>query len=137
LCEYTQLLVLLLLLLVVHVKGCLEAHESVAGHTVADLVSAAELIPEQPGATKGGRSSKLSTGKSTAKGKAIKGKFGPDHAPTTREGRGRIGEAPSVPAQVPVLLFADTAGCGFEETAEDEGDSKYNEGEAKVITEAA
>ncbi len=33
---------------------------------------------------------------------------------------------------VPVLLLVDTAGCGFEERQEEEGDSKANEGEAKV-----
>ena len=33
---------------------------------------------------------------------------------------------------VPVLLMVDTAGCDMEEQAEDDGDSKRNEGEAKV-----
>ena len=33
---------------------------------------------------------------------------------------------------LPVLLLVDTAGCGFEERQEEEGDSRSNEGEAKV-----
>ena len=33
---------------------------------------------------------------------------------------------------VPVLLMVDTAGCDMEEQAEEDGDSKRNEGEAKV-----
>lgn len=33
---------------------------------------------------------------------------------------------------VPVLLMVDTAGCNMEEQAEEDGDSKRNEGEAKV-----
>lgn len=33
---------------------------------------------------------------------------------------------------VPVLLMVDTAGCDYEEQAEEDGDSKRNEGEAKV-----
>lgn len=35
---------------------------------------------------------------------------------------------------VPVLLLIDTAGCDMEEQAEEDGDSKRNEGEAKVNT---
>ena len=31
-----------------------------------------------------------------------------------------------------MLLLVDTAGCGFEERQEEEGDSRSNEGEAKV-----
>ncbi|KAL3144155.1 hypothetical protein ABBQ32_14187 [Trebouxia sp. C0010 RCD-2024] len=34
---------------------------------------------------------------------------------------------------VPVLLMVDTAGCDMEEQAEEDGDSKRNEGEAKVV----
>jgi len=33
---------------------------------------------------------------------------------------------------VPVLLLIDTAGCDMEEQAEEDGDSKRNDGEAKV-----
>ena len=33
---------------------------------------------------------------------------------------------------VPVLLMIDTAGCDMEEQSEEDGDSKRNEGEAKV-----
>ena len=33
---------------------------------------------------------------------------------------------------VPVLLLIDTAGCDMEEQAEEDGDSKRNEGEAKA-----
>ena len=33
---------------------------------------------------------------------------------------------------VPVLLLIDTAGCNMEEQAEEDGDSKRNDGEAKV-----
>lgn len=33
---------------------------------------------------------------------------------------------------VPVLLLIDTAGCDMEEQAEEDGDSKHNDGEAKV-----
>ena len=36
------------------------------------------------------------------------------------------------PDDVPVLLMIDTAGCDMEEQAEEDGDSKRNEGEAKV-----
>ena len=32
-----------------------------------------------------------------------------------------------------MLLLIDTAGCGFEEQAESEGDSKANLGEAKAV----
>ena len=35
-------------------------------------------------------------------------------------------------SDLPVLLLVDTAGCGFEERQEEEGDSRSNEGEAKV-----
>lgn len=34
--------------------------------------------------------------------------------------------------EVPVLLMMDTAGCDMEEQAEEDGDSKRNDGEAKV-----
>ena len=33
---------------------------------------------------------------------------------------------------MPVLLLIDTAGCDMEEQAEEDGDSKRNDGEAKV-----
>ena len=36
------------------------------------------------------------------------------------------------PPELPVLLLIDTAGCGFEERQEEEGDSRSNEGEAMV-----
>lgn len=36
--------------------------------------------------------------------------------------------------EVPVLLMVDTAGCDMEEQAEEDGDSKRNDGEAKVFT---
>ena len=39
---------------------------------------------------------------------------------------------PPIPDDLPVLLLVDTAGCGFEERQEEEGDSRSNEGEAKV-----
>ncbi|GAX76189.1 hypothetical protein CEUSTIGMA_g3633.t1 [Chlamydomonas eustigma] len=40
---------------------------------------------------------------------------------------------PSAEVTLPVLLLVDTAGCGFEERQEEEGDSKCNEGEAKAV----
>ena len=36
-----------------------------------------------------------------------------------------------------MLLLIDTAGCGFEERQEDEGDSRSNPGEAKVRRQQA
>ncbi|KAI8477001.1 MAG: P-loop containing nucleoside triphosphate hydrolase protein [Monoraphidium minutum] len=69
-------------------QGLLEAHESVAEHTVADL-------PSEAGGGSGGG------------------------------GGGGGGD-------VPVLLLIDTAGCGFEERKENEGDSICNEGEARA-----
>lgn len=36
-------------------------------------------------------------------------------------------------ATLPVLLLIDTTGCDMPEKVEDEGDSKWNEGEAKVV----
>lgn len=62
-----------------YMQGLLEAHESVAGHTLSDL----------PGAI---------------------------NNPTA--------------ADLCILLLIDTAGCDFEEQQEEDGDSKYNQGEA-------
>ncbi len=39
----------------------------------------------------------------------------------------------SPPPPPPVLLLVDTAGCGFEERQEEEGDSRSNEGEARAV----
>ncbi|KAL4856486.1 DNA-binding protein SMUBP-2 [Chlorella vulgaris] len=36
-------------------------------------------------------------------------------------------------AEVPVLLLVDTAGCDMEEQAAEDGDSKWNDGEAQVV----
>lgn len=36
-------------------------------------------------------------------------------------------------SEIPVLMMVDTTGCDCEEQAENEGDSKYNEGEAKIV----
>eukprot|EP00878_Enallax_costatus_P011993 GHUV01012521.1.p1 GENE.GHUV01012521.1~~GHUV01012521.1.p1 ORF type:complete len:728 (+),score=288.54 GHUV01012521.1:305-2488(+) len=62
-------------------QGLIEAHESVAGHTLADL-------------------------------------------PTTMSN--------PAAAELPTLLLIDTAGCDFEEQQEQDGDSKYNRGEAEA-----
>lgn len=60
--------------------GRLEAHESVAGHTLADLPACATAAGEE----------------------------------------------------LPPLLLIDTAGCGCDEATEDDGDSRYNRGEAEA-----
>jgi superfamily I DNA and/or RNA helicase len=67
-------------------QGQLEAHESVAGHTLADLPS-------------------VSTNSSTSSDAA---------------------------AELPTMLLIDTAGCEFEEYQEQDGDSRYNQGEAQA-----
>lgn len=72
-------------------EGRVGAHDSVAQHTLADLVS-------------------------------------------ERAGGGKAGAAAAAAVQEqPVLLLVDTAGCGFEEEAEEEGDSKANPGEARAV----
>ena len=43
-----------------------------------------------------------------------------------------LAEQPSA-SDVPVLLLIDTTGCDCDEEVEDEGDSKRNQGEAKVV----
>ncbi len=70
----------------------LTAHESVAAHTLHDLLPA------------------------TAPAKGSKA------AATGADGD-----------QLPVLLLIDTAGCGYEERQEEEGDSRSNEGEAQAV----
>ncbi|GFH15464.1 R3H domain-containing protein, partial [Haematococcus lacustris] len=93
-------------------EGRVTAHESVAGHTLADLPTSnheAQLpSSSQPGP--GGR----------RKG-----------ATPSRSAPASTAEAPTSP--LPVLLLIDTAGCGFEEEAEEEGDSKANPGEARAV----
>lgn len=62
-------------------QGLLEAHESVAGHTLGDLPT----VSSNPAA-----------------------------------------------AEQPTLLLIDTAGCDYEEQQEQDGDSRYNQGEAEA-----
>ncbi|KAL4440242.1 hypothetical protein ABPG75_003243 [Micractinium tetrahymenae] len=47
---------------------------------------------------------------------------------------GLAGATPEA-AELPVLLLVDTAGCDMEEQEEEEGDSKWNDGEARVVME--
>lgn len=66
-------------------QGQLEAHESVAAHTLADLPSVSS--------------------NSSASADA---------------------------AELPTMLLIDTAGCEFDEYQEQDGDSRYNQGEAQA-----
>jgi len=101
------------------------AHPSVAGHTLADMPD----IPPTPsaaGAEKGTAGRRGAAGKSGAKTTS-------NSNAAKAKGNKTVGEQDAqLPAQ-PVLLLVDTAGCGFEEQQEEEGDSKANPGEAKVV----
>lgn len=101
--------------------GLLEAHESVAGHTVADLPRRDGGGGASGGGKSGGGSGKGGGGKG-AKGAKSSGAKGGGAAGSAAAGGGGGGGGGSV-ADVPVLLLIDTAGCGFEEQQEEEGDS--------------
>ncbi|KAL6763961.1 P-loop containing nucleoside triphosphate hydrolase protein [Haematococcus lacustris] len=93
-------------------EGRVTAHESVAGHTLADLPASSHeaQLPSSSQPGPGGRRKGAAPSRS---------------APATT--------AAVVPSALPVLLLIDTAGCGFEEEAEEEGDSKANPGEARAV----
>ncbi|KAL4427329.1 hypothetical protein ABPG77_003238 [Micractinium sp. CCAP 211/92] len=46
-----------------------------------------------------------------------------------------VAGATAAAAELPVLLLIDTTGCDMEEQQEEEGDSKWNDGEARVVME--
>jgi ATP-dependent RNA/DNA helicase IGHMBP2 len=96
--------------------GKLTAHPSVAEHTLADL--AAGGAGGRGGAGGGGRAGAAAAA-ATASAAA---------APTTANPPYPLSEAP-------VLLLIDTAGCGFEESRDEDGanaESLRNEGEARA-----
>ncbi len=91
-----------------------------ATHTLLDLPP---LAPDtSTRAASGGPKAKKASASTVAAKKAA----------AVAGGGGSGGEEGSGGCQAPVLLLIDTAGCGFEEEAEEEGDSKSNPGEAKV-----
>lgn len=92
-------------------QGLLEAHPSVAGHTIADLRASGSRTAG--GGDKG-------AGKGSGKGGGKKGGGAKDGVGGSGGGGGR---GTGAAASVPVLLLIDTAGCGFEEQKENEGDS--------------
>lgn len=102
-------------------QGKVTAHSSVAEHDLtglaAALAAAPPAKPKAAGATGGKKA-----------GAAVKGASAPAVAAAGAAGAGGEGGGKSLP----VLLLIDTAGCGFEEKQEAEGDSRSNEGEAKV-----
>ena len=95
--------------------GRLRAHPSVASHTLADGLAAG-------GALSGGGGGGAREG-SGGGGRGSRSAAAPAAAPAS----------PAPP--FPVLLLIDTAGCGMEETVDDEGGggSKLNDGEARVV----
>jgi hypothetical protein len=112
-----------------HTQGRVTAHSSVADHTLADLLAAAASSAAstssssgKPGGAKSGSSKTGSKKGATA--------AAPSSATKSTAGEGDT-SAPAGP--LPVLLLIDTAGCGFEEEQEEEGDSKGNPGEAKAV----
>lgn len=94
--------------------GKLTAHESVAGHTLADYKPPAAAAAATGGGSKGG---KAGGGGGGAGGGACSSGAA----------------AAKQLAELPVLLLVDTAGCEFEEEQEEEGDSRSNPGEAKAV----
>jgi hypothetical protein len=91
-------------------EGRLTAHESVAGHTLADLDAPGGGSCCSSGSCGGRKAKKAGAGGGGAAAAAAAGSA----------------------AELPVLLLVDTAGCGCEEQKEEEGDSKANSGEAQV-----
>ncbi|PRW39069.1 DNA-binding SMUBP-2 isoform B [Chlorella sorokiniana] len=57
------------------------------------------------------------------------------HASVAQHTMAGVPGAGAAAAELPVLLLIDSAGCDMEEQAEEEGDSKWNDGEAKVVME--
>lgn len=102
-------------------EGRLTAHDSVASHTLGTLEASDAAGPSGRGREKAGKAPK---GGKAAKGG---GKAAGDGAAA-----GGGGAAAGAAGSLPVLLLIDTAGCGFDERMEEEGDSKSNPGEAKV-----
>jgi ATP-dependent RNA/DNA helicase IGHMBP2 len=99
--------------------GRVHAHDSVARHCLQGLLddpppsSSAPAAPAEKGAAKG-----------SSKGSKAGGKRGGGGAPTDDGGCGGGGGGGGGEPFLPVLLLIDTAGCGFEEAQEAEGDSR-------------
>lgn len=93
--------------------GLLKAAETVAGHTLGTLGPAAAAP------------------KAAAAAPATGGKKGAAAAAAAAAGAASKADLGAL-KEIPVLLLIDTAGCDFEEEADDESDSKRNEGEAKA-----
>ncbi|GIL72077.1 hypothetical protein Vretimale_514 [Volvox reticuliferus] len=107
-------------------QGRLTAHDSVAEHTLLDILGAPP-VQSTTADRKGGLTSLKAAGGKKAKGKT--GKVAA-HAVAPKSSGGVQAE-PEGP--LAVLLLVDTAGCGFEEQQEAEGSSYSNLGEAKAV----
>ncbi|GIL72076.1 hypothetical protein Vretimale_514 [Volvox reticuliferus] len=107
-------------------EGRLTAHDSVAEHTLLDILGAPP-VQSTTADRKGGLTSLKAAGGKKAKGKT--GKVAA-HAVAPKSSGGVQAE-PEGP--LAVLLLVDTAGCGFEEQQEAEGSSYSNLGEAKAV----
>ncbi|MEW5310653.1 MAG: hypothetical protein WDW38_002430 [Sanguina aurantia] len=137
-------------------KGLLTASPSVAAHTLHDLLTApnpeknssstttcSSKIPHaSPNTNKSKRAasaaskpaaSKPSTAASAAAaGISGNAASGSGHNSNNNK-KNRNNNSNGVILSLPVLLLIDTAGCGCEEEAEEEGDSKANSGEVRVV----
>lgn len=121
-------------------EGKVCAHESVAHHDLPGYI--ADIKAREAAAGGGGGGAKTSSSTSSNKKTAAaaggggggKKGVGKAAAVATLTPRPDPATEGSFSAQMlPVLLLIDTAGCGFEEQQEEEGDSRANPGEAKAV----
>ncbi|GIL45596.1 hypothetical protein Vafri_2803 [Volvox africanus] len=108
-------------------EGRLTAHDSVAQHTLEDILGTPSTQATPTVRKVGTNTFRVTSGKKTSsKGKHVK-VAAPSVA--TLSGCGQVEDV----GLFPVLLLVDTAGCGFEEQQEAEGSSYANFGEAKAV----
>ncbi|GLC34608.1 hypothetical protein PLESTM_000216800 [Pleodorina starrii] len=110
-------------------EGRLTAHDSVAEHTLVEIVGASPSASTPAG--KSGKTGAASSSKAGG-GKKASSKSKSGKAPAPGAGSSAP-EAGDKAGPLPVLLLIDTAGCGYEEQQEAEGSSYANPGEAKAV----